>query len=831
MSANDHAILIGINHYPEFGEGGGNADLRGPANDVDSVKEWLLDPRGGALASEQYIHVIKSPGGAQTAAAAHPTADELERAFLALHAIANKNMAAGRGSRVGERLYLFMSGHGFSPGRQRGCLYTANAQDQIFPNIHATGWLNWLQDAAYFREFVLWMDCCMNRMSFVPPHDPPWQMIAAREPPRANFVAFAAQRPLKAVEVEIAEDEGKTHGAFTWVLLEGLRGAAADEHGRVTGRSLADWIRNAQAARMAQGDRDDGDVAKEPEVIQEDAGLIFVRGVAKPKYRVSLSFPAGASPGPARIWSGMPPRIVEQFLLDGAVQVRSLQPGLYLVEVPTAGLRQGFEVLTPGEIVVDEQGPAVLEGTPASVFELTVRPGDPAAEIFVIDSRFSLVEANPAVLSTPLLFGLYKIKTRIGRSTHQHVILLDRDGPAIGAQVTAQPATVVPIKGTAASHEYHRATREAAVNAARALGVASGGAAILLMARAFSGPDAPVGGTQPWKGISVVDAGGAVVLDLQRDGKLCDQGDPCAYGVKALAPGCYFLRQRLDDGAVIEQSLIVCKSWRLEVYVLRRVGPGKTVLDVRPRVSVMMRRLDDGPGLDDEDRLVETARVALADERHVLNAELKELLLANTGNPIAGIIGGQLLLVERDRDPGHDISQLDVLVRGLRSMLGAAHPDVAALALQCSDSRLRRSGKLMGPPMFQRSWSLLVRASQKRRSLVPVSIWNRVQAQGALPPFLMWCTSETVKSAVRTQLVRAIKDMSPPPKLQRPDANAQDMPLAMPERAFGVLVAKGNGGNADAGAAGPSRVMRARAAQLQVPPSALDALLRSDGAR
>ena len=114
------------------------------------------------------------------------------------------------------------------------------------------------------------------------------------EPPSANFVAFAAQRPLKAVEIPIAEDGGKTHGAFTWALIEGLRGAAADVNGSVTGRSLADWVRNAQASQNDPRDLADVDVAKEPEVIQEDARLIFARGVSKPSYPMRVTFPVGA---------------------------------------------------------------------------------------------------------------------------------------------------------------------------------------------------------------------------------------------------------------------------------------------------------------------------------------------------------------------------------------------------------------------------------------------------------------------------------------------------------------------------------------------------------
>src|SRR5262249_11016842 len=161
-----------------------SADLAGPENDVEAIAAWLKSDAGGAI-PEENIHVIKTstypPPPATTAASAHPRPDGLERELTALDGIAQKNRPAGKGLRVGRRLYRFMSGHGFSPGRQRGCLFTADAQERVTYNVHATGWLNWLQDAGYFREYVLWMDCCMNRLSFLQPRDPILPPVNASE--------------------------------------------------------------------------------------------------------------------------------------------------------------------------------------------------------------------------------------------------------------------------------------------------------------------------------------------------------------------------------------------------------------------------------------------------------------------------------------------------------------------------------------------------------------------------------------------------------------------------------------------------------------------------
>lgn len=835
MNINDHAILIGINSYPELGEGGLAANLNGPGNDVDAVKAWLIDPKGGALPpGSQNIHELRSQP-ALDAANARPTVDELDALLARIDAIAMANRKAGKGQQVGRRLYLYMSGHGFSPGRQRACLFTANAKERLGLNVHATGWLNWLQDSGYFREFVLWVDACMNRMSFLQPHDPPLPPVVVSNPPLANFVAFAAQRPLKAVEQAIAEDGNKAHGIFTWTLLEGLRGAAADANGRVTGTSLANWVRNAQSARFSPEDRDDRDVAQEPEIVQQDAGLIFARGVAPPEYPVTLIFPAAAQGATARLWSGSPPAVLQTFpAIDSAVAVKvALRPGLYVVDVPPSGLRHGFEVVCPMAVVVQDTGPAVVEVSADAMFELDIDPGDPTAEIFVIDRRFSLVDSSPARLATPLPAGVFKIKIRIGNAVNQRVILLDHDRPSLTAPAAPQlPSLVVPMDSSASSHESHRDGRADAVRAANALTLAAGDAVVLVMARQFSDKLAPRPGlTPPWQGISIVDALGNQVIDLATQGERHEEGDAYAHCASAVAPGCYYLRQRLDDGQTIEQSLIVCAGWRTEAYVLRGVTLGAATLQSQPRVSVMMHRLGQGLGDEKEDRLVETAAVGLAGERRILNAELESLLLEKFSNPVTGMIGGHLLLVERERDPARDISQLDAVVRNLIGLVGANHPDVAALALQCADARLRPVGRLAGPPMLHRSWALLAQGAAEQPELIPAAMWSRVHALAALAPFLVWTTEEAVKAAARQQLAQAIlrPTQASSPAAQGPMAFSlpgADATLAAVAAAVEATQPRSRGVRAAPPSTPPGLgpTQRARAAQLNVPPSAFEAL-------
>jgi hypothetical protein len=106
------------------------------------VRSCLVDPAGGAV-QQDHVFPITSPNEGD-----RRTDAELEAALAAIDLNAQENRAAGRRQVVGRRLYLFMSGHGFSPSRQRACLFTADAQERLGYNVHATGWLAWLRTRA-----------------------------------------------------------------------------------------------------------------------------------------------------------------------------------------------------------------------------------------------------------------------------------------------------------------------------------------------------------------------------------------------------------------------------------------------------------------------------------------------------------------------------------------------------------------------------------------------------------------------------------------------------------------------------------------------------------
>jgi hypothetical protein len=342
--------------------------------------------------------------------------------------------------------------------------------------------------------------------------------------------------------------------------------------------------------------------------------------------------------------------------------------------------------------------------------------------------------------------------------------------------------TIAPLEGSTTTHEYQVAAGVEILKRTSAL-AAAGHSTLTVMARVWSGPAGAFRDARPWEGVTVVDGRGRVILDLGRDGRIDTAGDPFAVHTVALTPGSYFLRQRVDDGILVEQSLPVVKGWALEAYILRRVAPGRDRLDPRPRLSLLMHdsndSMEDLPGAR---QLLETARVALADERRILSQELEELLLRKFRNPMAGILGAHLLLLEQDRNPSRNLSPLNEIVPNLRELLGDDHPDVEALSLRCPNESLRRTRAVKIPPILERSWTLLLEASRDRPALVARDLWRRVHAQGSLSPYFVWAIDETIKATSWQELARATWGVEVPEAVT-PGSDVGALPSSAPATA------------------------------------------------
>jgi hypothetical protein len=184
---------------------------------------------------------------------------------------------------------------------------------------------------------------------------------------------------------------------------------------------------------------------------------------------------------------------------------------------------------------------------------------------------------------------------------------------------------------------------------------------------------------------------------------------------------------------------------------------------------------------DDQDAVVEAARLALAQGRNLLGDgrgdNLRDLLLSRYDDPIAGIIGSHLLLRAIDATgPSPELETLyDGAVRRLRGMIGAEHPDVEALSLRCADRALRATRPFTVPPLFSHSWRLIIEASYERRGLVSQQMWQRVHAAASLGPFFVWATDAATKAAHADLLSRWITGY---------DQGETRRPARLPERSM-----------------------------------------------
>jgi hypothetical protein len=268
--------------------------------------------------------------------------------------------------------------------------------------------------------------------------------------------------------------------------------------------------------------------------------------------------------------------------------------------------------------------------------------------------------------------------------------------------------------------------------------------------------------------MQLVDVAGQPVADFSQENLVLRNAeiDKAAVWEQEVPPGAYFLRQALAGGRQYEGAVIASPDWVTQVAIQRAtptdaLGGGAADRMAVSDVAVFMRRAG-VRRTPDQDAAVEGARMALTQGRNLFadgrGAQLAELLLAEFADPIAGIIGGHLLLQAMDEAQADPVrtEQFESAVINLRSLVGSDHPDVEALSLRCTNVSLRTTRPFVVPPMFRHSWQLITAASYQRPELVPAELWRRVHASLALGAFFVWATDEPTRTAHADQLSRWI---------------------------------------------------------------------------
>jgi serralysin len=377
-----------------------------------------------------------------------------------------------------------------------------------------------------------------------------------------------------------------------------------------------------------------------------------------------------------------------------------------------------------------------------SQFSLEITAADAAAEIFVMTGDFFLVDRGVGRLVTkPLSPGIYKVKAKVNDQVWEQHVTLTQPGQKVTIPLF-QFSSAAPLADTAKTHEYQVAAAE---SESRKIHYQLGqGSCICVFVREWRGktPSGPPPATRPLMGLSLCDASEQEKVAFETTGKV-DNSVPDPWGACTIAvnPGVYILRLTLPTGARYERTIVAAPGWQTQVFLLMSDYGAVRCADL-VRGSVLMAR---GLGFSNADRSlrqIELARMALANERKVLKGETLEMLHGKFDNPMLGILGGHLLLL----DVSPDLALLKIVVNNLRGVLNFQHPDVEALALAAG---IGSQYVFTVPPMLRRSWALVVNATADRHDLVPSGCLadRSARNQWAVEPWLAWDMRDAIPGA------------------------------------------------------------------------------------
>jgi hypothetical protein len=372
---------------------------------------------------------------------------------------------------------------------------------------------------------------------------------------------------------------------------------------------------------------------------------------------------------------------------------------------------------------------------PATV-QLVTRTEVPSAEILVLDSRFQFVVRGVGALSVPLAPGAYIVQYKAGSTVVEVPVVLRPDA---GSVTLPAPALTMgspcPLAGTDAGTLYGEFARQCSRDVHERVGT---GGELFVFVRSARADRTRAATQDSLFDISIHDGRATRIVELARSGKRSLDGLSLGCTVE-LAPGTYFLRYPAGDDGFLEQAFVVSEDWQTQVFASSRpFRAGSDVLGPNfPDAAVFMAAR--GVGFDPGDSAAlraEAARQGLAESRRVGaedqirsaldqvrdirrtagDTNIRELLRLKFGNPMLGIYGLHLMLL----NPGRPWDLLREVITNLKDLVGE-HPD-AMVCTVFPELRDIAPGMTFGaPPMLRNSWKLLVDGSTARPELVPTS--------------------------------------------------------------------------------------------------------------
>jgi hypothetical protein len=227
----DFAIIIGINDYTPPIQNGLKT-LQGAINDANKVEDWVLSATGGNVPPSNIKKIISS------AAPLKPLQDEIDDAFLEIEtAIKAKGGLA-------KRLYFYFAGHGIGTldnTMDTGLCLANWSENRRQSALSSESYKDFIKQYGYFEEIIFIADCCRNTKINIRPKSPTFSspVPGQRAGQTKLFVAYATQYQDQSYEIESIDSEMR--GAFTSILIEGLKGAAAN-NGLIGADDLRDYL-------------------------------------------------------------------------------------------------------------------------------------------------------------------------------------------------------------------------------------------------------------------------------------------------------------------------------------------------------------------------------------------------------------------------------------------------------------------------------------------------------------------------------------------------------------------------------------------------------------
>lgn len=382
------------------------------------------------------------------------------------------------------------------------------------------------------------------------------------------------------------------------------------------------------------------------------------------------------------------------------------------------------------------------------------------AELFLINARYEVVARGVGSLEATVPTGLYFAKTKVGESETQETILVD-GSKTEWSFAAPEPllASPVPLPRTLFWNEAH------AKFASDLSGQPAGPCSLVFIVREA---DASRPWRQPGIGASVCDMEGRFIARLHRHG----QTDPSERigGVNlGLMPGPYRLRVNSKHFGTYERVVWLKEGLQTQVFAIRNSlgfrGQRRRMTDLL-NASVLYAPLHEGfvpdPDPESAPQVSEAVAAALfAGRPTVPDMWLRESQYFARGNPLLGLMGAYLALIQAEPDRG--------LVEHVAHDLTSMVPDWPDLLSLREWLGLDIGTSYRNPPMLKRSWEMILNRATTNESTVPggsllSQIAPRILSSG---PWLTWQyspegTGQRSESGTRLpDVVRRLKARQP----------------------------------------------------------------------